>query len=95
MTLSSFSGRIDTLEANVVQIFQELLKRVDLNTQSALQAVMNTQLDAFTTNQDSHETRIDNLEGLYSNLTYNYNQHVVTFTGHTGTLTGGGVHGHS
>ena len=94
MTLSSFSGRIDTLESQVVQLFQELLLRVDIETLGNIQRVFNTRIDAVTTGDDVHETRLDNLEGLYSNIAYTVNAHIATFTGHTGTVTGDGVHGH-
>lgn len=93
--VSTISGQVATLEAQMTQAFQELLLRIDISTHSAIQKVMNTQLDAFTSNQDSHETRVDNLEGLYSNLAFTINSNRTDFTGHTGAATGDGVHGHS
>jgi hypothetical protein len=95
MTLSSFSGRIDTLESQVTQLFQQLLLKVDLSTLTDLNSTTTTQVDAFDASLDNHESRLDNLEGLYSNLVYNYNQHVASYTGHTGATTGDGVHGHT
>jgi len=93
MSLSSLSGRVDTLESQVVQLFQQLLLRIDIETLGAYQRTINTQMDSFSTSNSLYDTRLDTLEGLYSQLTYNYNKHVEVFTGHTGTATGvGGAH---
>ncbi|MHA2062773.1 MAG: hypothetical protein ACXABY_00090 [Candidatus Thorarchaeota archaeon] len=89
MTLSSFSGRLDLLEAQMAEALQKLLLRIDFTTMSNFQNTVTTQLNEFDTAKDNHETRIDTLEGLYTNLAYDFLQHTSSFTGHTGQT---GIH---
>ncbi len=95
MTLSLLSGRLDTIESQVVQIFQDLLTKISIETMRTNNVTQNAGLDNVEFIADNHETRIDSLEGLYSALSYSHNAHVVLWTGHTGSTTGDGIHGHT
>jgi len=85
MTLALVTGRLDTLESQMVNVLQELLTKIDIATHSTLHGTITTTVNAVETTSNTHETRLDSLESLYSNLAYSHNVHVATFTGHTGT----------
>jgi len=89
MTLSLVSGRLDTIESQMVNVLQELLTKIDIATHTTLHGTITTTVNAVETTTNNHESRLDNLESLYSNLAYNHNVHVATFTGHTGAT---GIH---
>ena len=91
MTLSLISGRLDTLESDIVNVLQQLLTKIDIGTYSTLQGTISTTVDSVQTEVNTHETRIDNLEGLYSSLSFAHTDHVAVFTGHTG-VTASGAH---
>ena len=92
--MADLSGRVDTLESQVAQLFQLMLNKLSLQDASGLQQVVTQSLNQFQQTIDNVSGRTDNLEMLYSSLVYSFNSHVADFTGHTGMLTGQGVHGH-
>ena len=73
MTLSLVSGRLDTIESQMVNVLHELLTKIDIATHTSLHGTITTTVNAVETTTNNHESRLDNLESLYSNLAYNHN----------------------
>ena len=87
MSLSGLSGRVDSAEASITNIQQDLLQKIDIATQSSFSSVINQQIDTLTALVNNLDTRYRALQGLYQNLVAQESNRWSYFTGYTGEHT--------
>lgn len=66
--MSDLSGRVDSLENQVIYLVQDLLQKPDLNTYSQLQTIWNQQFDTVNDNLYTLTAQLRELQALYINI---------------------------
>lgn len=80
----TLSGRVDTLEAQVTFIVQDLLQKIDLVSSSSQAIQWNQQFDSVEDTVINLKNQIQSLQSLYTNLYITTQNNYAAFTGHTG-----------
>jgi hypothetical protein len=84
--VSGLSGRCDAIEANVTNLIQQILTKIDIETLQGYQQTVNQTVTLAQSSLDSMSNKINVLQSLYSSLVLTTNTRYGYFTGITGQL---------